>query len=66
MTVTAAPTNTSRRDPRDLYRYGRVADALTSPDAVSDAHVAAYHRDGFLAVENVLSPNEVKRGAPGA
>ncbi len=44
---------------RDLYRFARTADVLPGPDALTDAHVAAYQRDGFVAVANVLTPAEV-------
>lgn len=49
-------------NPRDLYRFEVTAQALPGPDAVDAAQVAAYHRDGFLAVENVLSAHEVESG----
>jgi len=42
-----------------LYRYTQVAEVLPDPAALSDADVAGYQRDGFLAVENVLTPAEV-------
>lgn len=45
---------------RDLYRSARAAEALPDPDALSEERVAAYGRDGFVAVENVLSPAEVE------
>lgn len=45
---------------RDLYRGTRAAEALPHPDALGDEHIAAYGRDGFVAVENVFSPDEVK------
>lgn len=50
------------RDPRDLYRYSVVADALPGPDALTDEQVAAYHRDGYVAVENLLTAEEVATG----
>ncbi len=49
----------SVRPVADLYRYERVADVAISPGALTSEHFASYHRDGFLAVENVLTPSEV-------
>ncbi len=46
-------------NPDDLYRYTRTAAALLGPDALNETHIADYHHDGFLAVENVLAPDEV-------
>ena len=46
-------------DPKNLYRYTRTAEALPAPGALTEAHIADYHRDGFVAVQNVLSPDEV-------
>src|SRR5712692_3047268 len=46
-------------DPRHLYPATAAAELLLSPAALDEAHVAAYHRDGFLAMENLLSPEEV-------
>ena len=47
------------RNPRDLYRYSRTAEALPGPDRISESDIAFYRREGFLAVENVLTPDEV-------
>src|SRR6266581_4695893 len=47
------------RDPRHLYQYAGVANILSSPEAVDGSSVAAYHRDGFLAVEGLLTEAEV-------
>jgi len=44
---------------RDLYRFTRTAEVLPGPDALNDAAIAAYYRDGFVAIANVLAPNEV-------
>ena len=46
-------------DPRRLYPATATAELLPSPGALDEAHVAAYHRDSFLAVANLLSPEEV-------
>ena len=47
------------RSPRELYRYARTAAALPGPDALTNAEVAGYHQNGFVAVADVLSPDEV-------
>ena len=47
--------------PDRLYRFDRSAEALAAPDALTDAHVDAFRRDGFVAVENVLTLEEVGR-----
>jgi len=46
-------------DPRRLYPATAAAELLSSPAALDEAHVAGYHRDGYLAMENLLSPEEV-------
>ena len=46
-------------DPRRLYPATAAAELLSSPAALDEAHVAGYHRDGYLAIENLLSPEEV-------
>ena len=46
-------------DPRRLYPATAAAELLSSPAALDEARVAAYHRDGYLAMENLLSPEEV-------
>ena len=43
-----------------LYRFDRTASALSSPNTLTDEHLAAYRRDGFLAIDGVLSPLEVE------
>ena len=45
---------------RQLYRFDRVAEILPGPDAITDEHVARYHRDGFLAVASVYTLTEVE------
>jgi phytanoyl-CoA hydroxylase len=56
MTITAAA---APPDPASLYRYERTARVIASPDLVNEEEIAAYHRDGFLAVANLLTPAEV-------
>lgn len=56
MSLTAlGPTEIASR----LYRHQRIHRALPHPDAVTDGHVEQYRRDGFLAVENVFTADEV-------
>jgi len=43
----------------DLYDYAAVAETIVSFDAITDADLARYQEQGFLAVRNVLSPDEV-------
>jgi phytanoyl-CoA hydroxylase len=42
-----------------LYHFDRVAEPLPTPDVVGDDAAKAYVRDGFLAVDNVLTTEEV-------
>jgi phytanoyl-CoA hydroxylase len=42
-----------------LYHSERIHRAAESVDALTDEHFAAFARDGFLAVENVFTPQEV-------
>jgi phytanoyl-CoA hydroxylase len=44
----------------DLYEFASVAEPLDGLGAVTDRHIAQYHEQGFLAVENALSPAEVR------
>ena len=53
------PMIAATRSPRELYRYEAAADVLPGPQALTDDAIGAYHRDGFLAVANVLDPEEV-------
>ena len=62
--TTPRPSHTSIGRDREaqaaaLYRPARDHVALPSPEAVDDAAVEAFHRDGFIAVENVFSQQEV-------
>jgi phytanoyl-CoA hydroxylase len=45
---------------RNLYRFDRVAPVLPCPEAVDDDSLRAYKQDGFLAVGDVLTPDETK------
>lgn len=52
-------------DPRTLYRPIAEITAVPHPDALTETHAAAYQRDGFLAVEGLLSPDEVAEAEAG-
>ena len=67
-TAAATPATMKQRsllDSHDLYRYDRIVTPLAHPDAVDDAALEAYRRDGFLAVANVLTPDEVEEAKRG-
>lgn len=46
--------------PLNLYRYDRRAETLPGPDAVEERAIDFFHQNGYLAVENVLSPDELE------
>jgi ectoine hydroxylase-related dioxygenase (phytanoyl-CoA dioxygenase family) len=46
-------------DPRILYRPKAAVTPVPHPGALDATHAEAYRRDGFLAVEGLLSPVEV-------
>src|SRR5690554_3142050 len=48
-----------------LYRYDKVHVALPSPEAFGPEHVEQYKRDGFVAIENVFTPEEVQQAKEG-
>jgi len=48
-----------------LYRSDRIHTALPGVEALDDAAIAAYHRDGFVAIDNVFTPDEVAAGLAG-
>jgi hypothetical protein len=45
---------------KNLYPVTQTITAVQTPDALTEGDVDAYTRTGFLAVENVLSPDEIK------
>jgi ectoine hydroxylase-related dioxygenase (phytanoyl-CoA dioxygenase family) len=49
----------------DLYDYAAVAELIEGLDAVSDADIARYHEQGFIAVSNVLTIDEVQSAIDG-
>ena len=46
--------------PADLYRSDHVGRYLDSIEDVTEEEVARFHRDGYLAVRNVLDPGTVR------
>ena len=57
MSLTAlGPDEIARR----LFRYDECHTPVPSVESVTDAHLEQFHRDGFLAVEGVLSPAEIE------
>ncbi len=46
----------------DLYDYGAVAETIDGLASITDRHIAQYHAQGFLAVENAFTPEEVHIG----
>ena len=50
---------------RALYRYDNVHAPLPNPQAFRPEHVEHYRQHGFIAIENVFSPEEVQGGKAG-
>ncbi len=49
----------------DLYDYAAVAETIDGLDSISEADIARYHEQGFLAVRNAFTPDEVQSGLDG-
>ncbi|MFN0108928.1 MAG: phytanoyl-CoA dioxygenase family protein [Blastocatellia bacterium] len=49
----------------DLYDYAAVAQTIDGLDSITDADIARYHEQGFIAVANAFSPDEVQSGLDG-
>lgn len=49
----------------DLYDYAAVAETIDGLDSITDADIARYHEQGFIAVRNAFSPDEVQSGLDG-
>jgi phytanoyl-CoA hydroxylase len=49
----------------DLYAYTHIVQPLPGFDAITEEHLARYHEDGFLAIGNAFSPDEVREGLAG-
>ena len=48
-----------------LYRSDQIAKPLAHAGELDEAAVARYHRDGYIAIENVFSPAEVSAAKDG-
>ena len=48
-----------------LYPSAKVVRPLANPSLFTDAHVRQYREQGFLAIENVFTPEEVAAGKAG-
>lgn len=49
----------------DLYDYTAVAETIDGFDALTEADIARYHEQGFIAVRNAFTPAEVQSGLDG-
>lgn len=49
----------------DLYDYAAVAKTIDGLDSITEADIARYHEQGFIAVANAFSPAEVQSGLDG-
>ncbi len=49
----------------DLYDYTAIAETIDGFDAITAAAVERYHEQGFLAVRNAFSPDEVQSALDG-
>lgn len=49
----------------ELYLHDAIAEKVDSFDAVTDEHLAFYRQEGYLAVENAFSPEEVTSALDG-
>ncbi|HEV7298390.1 MAG TPA: phytanoyl-CoA dioxygenase family protein [Tepidisphaeraceae bacterium] len=59
-TATLPTSNIAATDrARRLYSYTNVHQPIPHPDAIDAAAIRRFHEDGFIAVENVLTQDEV-------
>jgi len=65
MTLTQEQIDLTAPQAQRLYRYDTFCPVVSHPDALTDDDVARFHRDGFLAVENVFTPAEVQGAKDG-
>jgi phytanoyl-CoA hydroxylase len=49
----------------ELYAHDAVAEKVNGLDAITDEHIAFYRQEGYLAVENAFTAEEVKAGLDG-
>lgn len=65
MTTTSTNRSSQEAYPADLYKPNGLAFVYNSLDEMDDQAVAAYHRDGYIAVANVFSPKQVQDAKDG-
>ncbi|MGE0128823.1 MAG: phytanoyl-CoA dioxygenase family protein [Blastocatellales bacterium] len=44
----------------DLYDYSTIAETIDGLEAVTEADIARYHEQGFIAVRNAFTPEEIQ------
>ncbi|MBS1787815.1 MAG: phytanoyl-CoA dioxygenase family protein [Acidobacteria bacterium] len=49
----------------DLYDYASIAETIDGLDSITEADIARYHQQGFIAVRNAFTPGEVQSGLDG-
>ncbi len=49
----------------DLYDYSAVAEVIDGLDSITETDIARYHEQGFIAVANAFSPEDVRSGLDG-
>ncbi len=49
----------------DLYDHDAIADKIDGLDGITDEHLALYKEQGYLAVENAFTPEEIEAGLAG-
>ncbi len=51
--------------PSGLYHYRELAEKINGFDAVTDDHLALFRAQGYLAIENAFTPDEVQAALDG-
>lgn len=49
----------------DLYDYSAIAETIGGLEAVTEADIARYHEQGFIAVQNAFTPGEIQVAVDG-
>ncbi len=49
----------------DLYDHDAIADKIDGLDGITDEHIELYREQGYLAVENAFTPEEIEAGLAG-
>ena len=50
---------------RDLYAWTKLADGIDGFDQVTDGHIAQFHDQGYLVINNAFTPSEVQDAIDG-